>query len=217
MLRPRRENVMRRLRCVRSTHLWGVMSFLSAGKTRTFYLAFADLFACFVPSEGFRNWVKCHVGSLDEGRRYREFRAECECTNCNEPVLQPEQSLQFFSDYSRCYECQKCKTFDYHFAKPLSVAFAPKKPTPPQIKAIIHQHSVNAKSASASPPPPSPAPVTPAAMPWLPPQLAAFYHAAPQDLYFLHHQMAPPVRRYHTGFMGDVQHHVSPLAIVAES
>lgn len=231
-----------------------------------------------------------------------------QCTKCSQLVIRPDQTLAFFSDYSRPYECPRCKHVDYHFAKPLDVAFV-KKPTPAPIAAIIHQHSVNAMRQAAAvamskgvilphpsgahynpyhpnfnPPPslviqtaaaannralstssnsssmattPSPPPV--ASLRRSPPPLVNI-HVPPPPLInippppsavsgyqqqinrfqFHHHQMqqqqghgplqamnhgiaalaggAPPAQRRHcTGLLGDVQHQMSSLAIVAES
>lgn len=45
------------------------------------------------------------------------------CKGCRRPILDPGVALNFYSDYSKLFECPHCKRRDYHFIKPLADVF----------------------------------------------------------------------------------------------
>ncbi|XP_046849516.1 headcase protein homolog [Xenia sp. Carnegie-2017] len=44
-----------------------------------------------------------------------------ECRKCGKPVRNPENGKQYFSDYSRQFECPHCSYIDCHYVKPLTL------------------------------------------------------------------------------------------------
>lgn len=54
------------------------------------------------------------------------FRTSCK--NCKRPMLDPDCGFNFYSEYSRQFDCPHCRARDYHFIKPLNEAFYIKQP-----------------------------------------------------------------------------------------
>ena len=46
-----------------------------------------------------------------------------QCNNCQKPLLQPHQRLNFYSDYSHSLACPHCQASDTHFVKPLGLCY----------------------------------------------------------------------------------------------
>ena len=42
------------------------------------------------------------------------------CNNCSQPVIHPEQTFSFFSDYSQMVSCPHCGIQDFHFCKSIN-------------------------------------------------------------------------------------------------
>ncbi len=54
------------------------------------------------------------------------FRTSCK--NCKRPMLDPDCGFNFYSEYSRQFECPHCRVRDYHFIKQINEAFYIKQP-----------------------------------------------------------------------------------------
>jgi hypothetical protein len=56
------------------------------------------------------------------------------CKNCKRPMLDPDSGFNFYSEYSRQFDCPHCRCRDYHFIKQINEAF--------YVKTVMMKHPI---------------------------------------------------------------------------